>query len=57
MESFWGKMKSEWLLDKYDTIEEAAKDIQEYIWKFYPYERAHASLDYLTPVEYITENR
>lgn len=57
MESFWGKMKSEWLLDKYDTIEEAAKDIQEYVWKFYPYERPHASLDYLTPVEYITENR
>ena len=57
MESFWGKMKSEWLLDKYDTIEEAARDIQEYVWVFYPYERPHASLDYLTPVEYITENR
>ena len=57
MESFWGKMKSEWLLDKYDTIEAAIRDIQEYVWVFYPYQRPHASLDYLTPVEYITENR
>lgn len=54
MESFWGKMKSEWLLEKYDTIEEAARDIQEYVWVFYPHERPHASLDYLTPVEYIS---
>ena len=29
MESFWGKMKSEWLLEKYDTIEEAARDISK----------------------------
>lgn len=52
MESFWGKMKSEWLFSKYDTIEEAALDIQEYVWIFYPYERPHASLGYLTPMEY-----
>ena len=57
MESFWGKMKSEWLHDKYDTIEEAARDIQEYVWVFYPNERPHASLGYLTPAEYIAENR
>ena len=52
MESFWGKMKSEWLKDKYDTIEEAARDIYEYVWHFYPIERPHATNNYLTPVEY-----
>ena len=52
MESFWGKMKSEWLKPKYDTIEEAKRDIYEYVWHFYPRERPHASNDYLTPLEY-----
>ena len=52
MESFWGKMKSEWLKDKYDTIEEAKRDIFEYVWSFYPRKRPHASNGYLTPLEY-----
>lgn len=51
MESFWGKMKSEWLKDKYDTIEEAKRDIYEYVWHFYPRERPHASNGYMTPAE------
>lgn len=54
MESFWGKMKSEWLKEKYDTIEEAMRDIYEYVWSFYPKERPHASNGYLTPYEYYT---
>lgn len=52
MESFWGKMKTEWLKEKYDTIEEAKRDIYEYVWHFYPRERPHESNNYLTPVEY-----
>lgn len=52
MESFWGKMKAEWLKPKYDTIEEAKRDIYEYVWHFYPRERPHESNGYLTPLEY-----
>lgn len=52
MESFWGKMKSEWLKKKYDTIAEAKRDIYEYVWHFYPRERPHAANGYLTPLEY-----
>lgn len=49
MESFWGKLKSEWLKESYDTMEEAARDIYEYVWHFYPRERPHASMGYLVP--------
>ena len=52
MESFWGKMKTEWLMEKYDTLEEAKKDIYEYVWHFYPKERPHASNGYMTPAQY-----
>ena len=52
MESFWGKMQSEWLKKKYDTIAEAKRDIYEYVWHFYPRERPHAANGYLTPLEY-----
>lgn len=51
MESFWGKMKSEWLKPKYRTRQEAARDVYEYVWSFYPYERPHEANGYLTPVE------
>jgi putative transposase len=30
MESFWGKMKTEWLQSKYRTRREAVRDIYEY---------------------------
>jgi len=51
MESFWGKMKTEWLKPKYGTMKEAMRDVYEYVWHFYPKERPHESLGYLTPVE------
>ena len=54
LSGFWGKMKSEWLKKKYDTLEEAKRDIYEYVWSFYPKERPHASNGYLTPYEYYT---
>lgn len=52
MECFWGKMKEEWLKEKYATIAEAKHDIYEYFWSFYPNERPHQSNGYLTPAEY-----
>jgi len=52
MESFWGKMKSEWLANRYRTIIEAKRDVYEYVWHFYPKERPHATFNYMTPVEY-----
>lgn len=55
MESFWGKLKSEWLKESYDTIQEAARDIYEYVWHFYPRERPHASIGYLTPAAFYNQ--
>lgn len=52
MESFWGKMKAEWLDKKYDTMEDAKRDIYEYVWHFYPRKRPHASNGYMTPIQY-----
>lgn len=52
MESFWGKMKSEWLKKKYHTLNEAKRDVYEYVWHFYPVERPHATYNYMTPAEY-----
>ena len=55
MESFWGKMKSEWLKEKYRTISEAKRDVYEYVWHFYPRERPHESINYMTPAEYYVQ--
>lgn len=55
MESFWGKMKQEWLKDRYHTLSEAKRDIYEYVWHFYPSVRPHASFNYLTPKEYYSQ--
>lgn len=52
MESFWGKMKNEWLKPMYDTIAEAKRDVYEYVWSFYPYERPHSSNGDMAPMSY-----
>lgn len=52
MESFWGKMKTEWLQPRYKTRAEAIRDIYEYVWNFYPYLRPHESNNFLTPYQY-----
>ena len=52
MESFWGKMKTEWLRSKYRTRQEAIRDIYEYVWKFYIYQRPHESIHFLTPHQF-----
>ena len=55
MESFWGKMKSEWLKKKYATIDEAKRDVIKYIWEFYPRMRPHEKLSYQTPSQYYSQ--
>ena len=55
MESFWGKLKTEWLRKNYKTIEEAKRDIYEYVWSYYPYNRPHSCFGYKTPAEYYLE--
>ena len=52
MESFWGRMKEEWMSKKYRTLTEAMRDVYEYVWGFYPYGRPHGSFGYATPAEY-----
>lgn len=52
MESFWGKMKTEWLKSSYQTKAEAIRDIYEYVWNFYIYQRPHEAIHFLTPHQY-----
>lgn len=53
MESFWGKMKYEWLIDfQFKTRAEAKSAVFEYVEIFYNRQRLHASNDYHTPDEY-----
>jgi putative transposase len=53
MESFWGKMKQEWLNGKrFRTREDAKREIFWYIEVYYKRHRLHASNDYLTPHAY-----
>ena len=53
MESFWGKLKCEWLYGKhFKTRKEARAAVFEYVEIFYNRQRIHASNGYLTPEEY-----
>ena len=53
MESFWGKLKQEWLNEQhFHTREEAKAAVFEYIWIFYNRKRIHEANGYLTPEEY-----
>ncbi len=53
MESFWGKLKQEWLNEQhFASRAEAKAAVFEYIWIFYNRKRIHASNNYLTPEEY-----
>lgn len=50
MESFWGKLKMEWLNDyKFKTRDEAKKAVFEYIELFYNRRRTHLTNDYIPP--------
>jgi putative transposase len=53
MESFWGKLKQEWLSDKrFRTREDASRAIFWYIEIYYKNYRLHASNGYLAPRDY-----
>jgi transposase InsO family protein len=53
MESFFHSLKSEWLSwHTYQSKEEAASSIFEYIETFYNRERRHSTLGYLSPIVY-----
>lgn len=53
METFWGKMKYEWLYGRrFRTRDEARAAVFEYVQIFYNRNRLHESNGYLTPDEY-----
>ena len=53
IESFWGKLKQEWLNGKrFRTREDAKKEIFWYIEVYCKNYRLHESNDYKTPQEY-----
>ena len=50
MESFWGKLKQEWLNDQhFSTRQEAMSAIFYYIEVFYNRKRRHANIAYAVP--------
>lgn len=51
MESFFGKLKTEWLYRKPKTINEAKLRIYQYVWEFYTKKRPHETNNYMTPHE------
>jgi putative transposase len=55
MESFWGKLKQEWLNDKrFRTREDAKREIFWYIEVYYKNYRLHESNGYVTPHDFQT---
>ena len=57
MESFFSCAKREYIYRKqYDNIEAVRTDLFEYIELFYNRKRMHASLGYMSPVEYRLQN-
>jgi len=55
IESFWGRMKVEWLQQCYKTKAEAIDDIYEYIWAYYNRTRLHSTNGYTTPEEHYSQ--
>ena len=51
IESFWGRMKVEWIEGLYKTRKEAEHDLIDYIWGYYNTCRLHSTNGYKTPVE------
>ncbi len=56
MESFWGKLKQEWLNEyKFKTRDEAKAKVFEYVMIFYNRKRIHETYGYRTPEDYYAE--
>ena len=51
IESFWGRMKVEWIEGLYKTREAARYDLMEYVWGYYNTRRLHSTNEYKTPAE------
>ena len=52
MESFWGKLKTEWLNgNRYKTREDAKKAVFEYIELFYNRRRLNSKIGYIAPLQ------
>jgi transposase InsO family protein len=52
MESFFGSLKTEWVVTDYATDAEARLEVFKYIEMFYNPTRRHSALGYLSPAEY-----
>ena len=52
MESFFGSLKTEWVVTGYATEQEARMEVFKYIEMFYNPTRRHSALGYLSPAEY-----
>lgn len=58
MESFWGKLKQEWLNEQhFKTREEAKAAVFEYVWIFYNRKRTHETNGYITPEKYYNSHK
>lgn len=54
MESFWGKLKQEWLYgNRFRTRDEAKAAIFEYVEIFYNRQRKHSSNNYKVPMDFM----
>ena len=51
MESFFGTFKNELEMTEYQSIQEALKEVAEYI-RYYNFERRHSALDYSSPAQF-----
>ena len=51
MESFFGTFKTELEMTEYQSIQEALKEVAEYI-RYYNFERKHSALDYRSPAQF-----
>jgi hypothetical protein len=51
MESFFGTFKNELEMTEYQNIQEALKEVAEYI-RYYNFERRHSALDYRSPAQF-----
>ena len=56
IESFWGRMKVEWIEGLYKMRQEATQDLYEYIWGYYNTRRPHSTNGYKTPAEVYKES-
>ena len=52
IESFWGRMKTEWIEGPYETRGSAVSDLYDYTLKYYNNMRLHSGNGYETPAEY-----